>query len=139
MSGWSHHDGLPVSVTQGSGNGFKPEISPAGVCSLVPPHRQEGFREERPQWRRRAEEGLAPPGRHLATSDLVVRRHGCSVGDIAVSGSVRLADQAGPSLPAVPHVAARGGRATRTPGLVPVDRLPDAEQGKADRAGSLAA
>lgn len=115
MSGWSHHGGSTVSVTQGSGNSFNPGISPAGVC------------------------GLVPPDRHLATSDLVVRRHGCSVGEIAVSGSVRLADQAGLSLPAFPRVAARVGRATRRPGFVPIDRLPDAEQGKADRAGNLAA
>ena len=89
MSGWRHHDGLPVSVTQGSGNSFKPGISPAGVCSLVPPHRRE--------------------------------------------------DQAGLSLPVFPRVAAWVGRATRAPGFVPTDRLPDAEQGKADRAGNLAA
>lgn len=30
-------------------------------------------------------------------------------------------------------------RQLATPGFVPIDRLPDAEQGKADRAGNLAA
>lgn len=227
MSGWSHHDGLTVYVTQGSGNSFKPAlalaqlgiahrlqfvdvlggetrqpafmaingmgqvpylvdrdgrglgesnamlwfiaegsalipadpmdraemlrwmffeqtrlepaISPARFYSFVLPHRQEEFREELPQWRRRAEEGLALLDRHLATSDFVVQGHGYSIGDIAVFGYVHLADQAGLSLPAFPHVAAWIGRVTRTPGFVPIDRLLDPEQGKTGRADNLAA
>ena len=118
---------------------LEPAISPARLYSFILPHRQEEFRAEFPQWRRRAQESLALLDRHLATSDFIVGRHGYSIGDIAVFGYVHLADQAGVSLVSFPHVAAWIERVTQTPGFVPIDQLLDPARGKLDYAGSLAA
>ena len=113
---------------------LEPAIAPARFYSFVLPHRQDEFRQELPRWRYRAEEGLASLDRHLATSDFIVPRHGYSIGDIAVFGYVHLADQAGLSLPAFPHVSAWIRRVTQTPRFVPIDRLLAPARGQAVRA-----
>lgn len=118
---------------------LEPAISPARFYSFVLPHRQDEFREELPRWRHRAEEGLVVLDGHLATSEFVVGRHGYSIGDIAVFGYVHLAEQAGLSLAAFPHVAAWIERVMRTPGFVPINQLLDPMRATADRAGEMAA
>ncbi len=104
---------------------LEPNISPARFYTTILPHRTAEFAIEIPRWRAAAQDGLKLLDEHLASARFIVKRHGYSVGDIAMFGYVHLAGQAGIDLGRFPSVSRWIRRIEAAPRFVPIDTLLD--------------